>query len=82
MDVGGVPGIAPPAARVGNVRAQQMVWYCSRCNAVVGTGPNKPDNFNCPSCGARFSWGIAGGIGGAVALLIGLIVLVVRKAMA
>ncbi len=53
--IGGMPGgrgpIGPPT----------IEWRCSKCNALLGTGPVKPRLANCPQCGTRF---ISGGIGG------------------
>ena len=46
------------------------VWKCSKCGAVVGTGPTEPKIEKCPTCGAKltnwFNYYIVGGVGGAV----------------
>jgi hypothetical protein len=67
---------------VANIGAVEKVWFCTRCNAEVGRGPNPPSRLTCPNCGARFSVGVVGGIAGGIALLIGLVAFAIRKAMA
>jgi hypothetical protein len=67
---------------MGNIGAVVTEWRCSRCNAVVGRGPEKPDLSRCPNCSASFGWPVVGGIGGAIILVIGVVVFAIRKAMA
>jgi hypothetical protein len=50
---------------------QNRVWKCSKCNAVIGTGPHEPKVEVCTHCSAkltsRFNYWIIGGVGGAIA---------------
>jgi hypothetical protein len=62
--IGGMPGGGRPGGGIGGMPGGgplQTEWRCSKCNALLGTGPVKPNLASCPQCGAHFVNG--GGFG-------------------
>jgi hypothetical protein len=52
--------MAPPAHAQSWGRNTEMVWRCSKCKGLVGSGPNAPSL--CPHCKSKLigGWGSSG----------------------